>query len=349
MASARRKNLLSRIKQFLKNLFIEDFKLKLISFFITILIWISVFGSEDVTKTVDVPIFLTIPEDRVLVSDVPNSVRITVSGPWANIKSWDPGNLRLDLSLKQGELGTNVIYIEESLFDLTPTLNLMRINPSEISVNLAKKNSKLVSIVPMTTGQPAKGYKIKSVTPEPSEMLVEGAIGDLAIVEEVLTEDIDVTDRNQTFTTTAKPVRLSKNIQFPSKKEIVVTVEIVRDLIENTFQKVGIQVVNSKFITSVKPETIAITIAGPRHLVQRVTPKDLQVYIDATKEEGDNPGTTTNRELEFSRLPKQVKMKPSTRTAKLTITHALVTDKPLNFPLPPNDDEKKTESPSPKQ
>ncbi len=320
-AGTHKTSLFGRIKLWLRQSLLENLSLKLFSFLIALLLWIFVFGNEDVTKTVEVPVFFMVPEGKFLVSDVPDKIKIAVSGPWAALQGWDTDNLRLNVDLSKFELGPSVVYFEENRFRLPPTLTLNRVNPSEVAISLAVRKSKMVRVVPVTTGTTAAGYVVKSLSCDPESITVEGGEGDIMIVDEVLTEEIDVSGKKESFQIAAKPVRLSRNIFFPRKDPIMVMVTIKKDLTERTFNNVPVVVRNTKYVHQVKPSTIQVTVMGPRLTVDKLSEEQVVAFIDASKEEGDVAGTETVREVEFdlSTLPQDVKLKAGTYTARLVI------------------------------
>ncbi len=323
MAQGSKETFANMVKSLLRRLFVDNIGLKLFSFLIALLLWLFVLGAEDVTTTVDVPLFFRLSADRVLVSDVPHHIKINVSGPWATLKSWNTENIEVSMDLSKTDLGPSVVYFEESLFRLPPGLKLVRVNPSQLTISLAKKASKIVRLLPMHSGKPAAGYVVKAIEPIPEVLTIEGAESDLLIIDEVLTEEINVTGKRETFTTTTTPVRLSKNIQFPSKDPILVTVTIKKDLIERTLLDIPISVKNTNFQTSLKPPTTSITVSGPREAVEKLTRKEITAFIDVGKEEGDIPGTTSTREVEFGPLPDNIKIKAGSYTVKLIISSVL--------------------------
>lgn len=303
----------------LKGAIFDNLGLKLFSLLITLLLWLFVLGQEDVTTTSDVKVYFKVPADKVLVSDVPNRIRVTVVGPWAAQQSWNADNIEIGIDLSKFDLGVSVVYFEEQLFQIPHSLKITRINPKQWTVSLAQKTSKEVPITPVVVGNLPKGYVVKSITTSPEKMEIEGAASDLMIVDEVLTEEISLENHKENFMTTTNPVRLSKNIFYKNEQPINVTVAIKKDLIERTFDNVQVQVKNSQYVTQVDPPTIAVTVMGPKASVLALSEKDVTAFVDATKEEGDNPNTQTVREVEFEPLPDPLKIKISSFTVKLII------------------------------
>jgi len=301
---------------------VDNLGLKLFSLLIALLLWISVLGAEDVTTTEEAQVFFKVPDDKILISDVPNRIKLTVTGPWATMKSWSGADIKKGIDLSGNDIGPSTVYFEESLFSLPPGLKILRINPNQWTVNLAIKAKKIVPVSPIYRGLPAKGYVVKSVVATPAMIEVEGAQSDILILDEIPTEEIDITGYRDSFTTSTIPVRLSKNIQFIEREPILVTITIKKDLIERTFESIPITVRNSKHVTRLEPSAIPLTVMGPRQKILEMKASHVNAFLDASKEEGDLPNTESTREVEFEQLPDDIKIKAGAYTVKLYILSA---------------------------
>lgn len=71
----------------------------------------------------------------------------------------------------------------------------------EISVTVEIMQTKQLAVRVKTTGEPKDGYAISSIDYQPTVICVVGEAADLAKVEELLIDDIDVTDCNQDLET----------------------------------------------------------------------------------------------------------------------------------------------------
>jgi len=304
----------------LKSIFLGNLGLKLFSLLIALLLWLFVMGAEDITITANIRMSIQSAEDKVLVSDVPDRINVTVSGPWASVKGWDWKNHLVELDLRELELGPTVIYLEGSKLKLPPGLTLERVNPSEITINYAKKATKNVKVVPVWVGSPRFGYMVESATVDPAEIAIVGAESDLLIIDEVLTEEIDVNDRHSTFSVAVNPVRLSKNISFPDKDPLLMTIKIKKDVVERKLENVPVYVENSEYDTQVIPTRMQVTVSGLRKAVSELKPEDIYLFVDASKEEGDQPGTMQNREIEVRLPSNDIKIKLPVYTVKLKIS-----------------------------
>lgn len=308
-----------RVLMTLREAFLENLGLKLFSFLIALLLWAFVLGAEDVTTTEEIQTYFKVPDDKVLVTDPPTRIKVTVKGPWAAIKSWNPDTIRKGIDLSDFDLGLSVVYFEETLFDLPASLKVVRITPNKWEVILAKKAFKTLPLLQLPVGEPAEGHVVTAVTTTPKEVKVEGPESDLEYLAELLTEPVSVEGARESFTTTTKPSADLRNIRILEPSPIQVTVLVKKDLIERTFTDVLVTVVNSQNQASVNPATIPITLSGPRMVLEELSPDRIIAFVDATKEEGDIPRSESIREVEFGPLPADVRIRAGTYTVKLIL------------------------------
>ncbi len=309
--------MLTAIIKKLKSIFLENLGLKLFSLLIALLLWLFVMGAEDITTTARVKLVLISPEDKVMVSDVPDKINITVSGPWAAVKGWNADNHVVRLDLTSLELGPTVIYLEESKLNLPSGLTLQRVNPSEFTINFAKKSSKKVKVVPVWRGRPKYGFKVVEASVDPNEITIEGGESDLVIVDEVLTEEVDVEGKASTFAVAVNPLRLSKNISFPDKDPLLMTIKIGKDLIERTFKNIPIKIEKATYESTLKPASLDVTLSGLRKSVDKIKPEEIHLFVDASKEEGEKPQSVQTREIEVRLPSKDLKIKLPSYTVQL--------------------------------
>jgi YbbR domain-containing protein len=69
----------------------------------------------------------------------------------------------------------------------------MRIDPAFVTVTLDESSTKVVPVRVAVVGIPEKGYRVKSITANPSSVTIKGAKTELARIAFLRTEYIDIT------------------------------------------------------------------------------------------------------------------------------------------------------------
>ncbi len=178
----------------------ENWLLKLISLAFAVVLWFFVMGESRMEVNHIVPLeYEKLPENLMIASEVPNSVAIRISGPRALQVNLSPGDISLSVDLTGLSAGvTSFKRLEESL-NIPSGLKITRISPSYVDVKLERVREREVPVRVVMTGEPALGFMVKSSKAVPAKVAVAGAESELKGVSEVVTEGVDLTNVQESF------------------------------------------------------------------------------------------------------------------------------------------------------
>jgi len=178
----------------------ENWLLKFISLAFAVVLWFFVMGESRMEVTHIAPLeYINLPEGLMIASEVPTSVSIMISGPRALQVNLSPSDISLGVDLKGLSAGvTSFKRLEESL-NIPTGLKITRISPSYVDVKLERVRDRDVPVRVILVGEPAPGFIIKSSKALPEKVTVSGAESELKGISEVVTEGIDVTHVQESF------------------------------------------------------------------------------------------------------------------------------------------------------
>ena len=178
----------------------ENWLLKIISLGFAVVLWFFVMGESRMEVNHIVPLeYENLPEELMIASEVPTSVAIRISGPRALQVNLSPGDISLAVDLKGLSAGvTSFKRLEESL-NIPSGLKITRISPSYVDVKLERVREREVPVRVVMTGEPAIGFIVASSMAVPGKVAVAGAESELKGVSEVVTEGIDLTNVQESF------------------------------------------------------------------------------------------------------------------------------------------------------
>jgi YbbR domain-containing protein len=209
-----------------RNVFTENFGLKLIAVFLAIVLWIYVTSRGQSEISIDVPIeFKSVPTGFEIVNSNVKTVSLSIKGQERTVKHVKPADIRVSLDLGKAKKGEGTYYINREDIRVPHAITVTNINPSTVKVVVGETVTKTVGIVPIIIGQPEKGYAIKSITVTPSTIVIEGIKSEIRKVKKLRTEQIDVTGADATFTLDVKLDLAGKNIR-PQTSGVAVNVSI---------------------------------------------------------------------------------------------------------------------------
>ncbi|HSN25818.1 MAG TPA: CdaR family protein, partial [Kofleriaceae bacterium] len=190
----------SRLREWLHGAFFDNVGLKFLSMVLAITVFLLVNTDRDREISARVGVSYTLPDDKVLVSDRLDEVRITVKGPWQRLRKFDERELdRVNLDLRRAPTGD--IPITPDMIHVPSGLTITSVSPRTVRVAFERRVDKLVEVSPQLVGRPQHGYVVADAKVVPATIKVHGAESTLAALSAVHTHEVSVEGRTESFTT----------------------------------------------------------------------------------------------------------------------------------------------------
>ena len=179
-------------------------------------------------------------ENRILTTDLPTSVRVSLHGPRSivgDMKTADLGNLQLDL--RSGQSGR--IALEPGMLRVPGTVVIDSIDPSSLDISWDDITERPIQIQVPITGSPAEGFVIKGkASSTPDSLLARGPAQVVNNLHVVRLEPFDISGLTDgTHRRTLVLDRTPSRVVYDAT-HATATVEIVRKLRERVFSKVPV-------------------------------------------------------------------------------------------------------------
>jgi len=204
--------------------------LKLVSLAFALVLWFFVMGESRMEVNYIVPLeYQNLPQGLMIANEVPTSVALRISGPRALQGNLRPGDIRLAVDLTGLSAGvTSFKRLEENL-NIPSGLKITRISPSYVDVKLERVRERSVPVRVVLTGEPAPGFIVKSAVANPDKVTVSGAESELKGVSEVVTEAIDLTHVQESFSQTVAISYIGNYTDLKDTKTVEVKVVLAPD------------------------------------------------------------------------------------------------------------------------
>ncbi|MDQ6978988.1 MAG: hypothetical protein Q9M09_02285 [Mariprofundaceae bacterium] len=141
---------------------------------IAIMLWFQVHGQGESTLSMDVSLQLRgLASDMVLVNDLPDHVKVTISGLQARLKSLNEKELYISLSAHG--IHTPGVVERSLLADalhLPPGLVVDKIQPDRLQLQVDRLGEKKVSVIPDVLV--ASGWSSETISVTPSQATLSG-------------------------------------------------------------------------------------------------------------------------------------------------------------------------------
>jgi len=264
----------------------DNFKVKLVAFLFAFFIWFFVITDNTYEHVVDVQVQVTnMPEGKVLLSDIPNTVKVKIKGSGKELIGLSLGRGgRVELDLTDVERKKTFAINPENILFSRPAGNTQAIEvlmPDSVTVLLDDFLQRSVPVEPQSKPKAAPGYTIVGeIQVRPDSVAISGPRSVISQIENLPTVDTKHTDLKHDLVETIPLAPLPDRVVAETK-----TVQIhlnIQKLVEITKSGIPIKVINVPPNRSVRvvPSTLSLVLEGGGDLLSTVSRDDIKAYID---------------------------------------------------------------------
>jgi YbbR domain-containing protein len=186
------------VRRWIHGALFDNVGLKFLSMVLAVTVFLLVNTDKDREITARVGVSYTLPEDKVLVSERLDEVRVTVKGPWQRLRKFDEREIdRVNLDLRRAANGD--VTITPDMIHLPSGLAVTSISPRSVRVQFDRRIEKVVEVTAQVSGRPQHGYTISEIKPQPATIKVRGAETALATLSAIHTREVSLEGRAESF------------------------------------------------------------------------------------------------------------------------------------------------------
>ncbi len=300
----------------LRAMLFENLNLKLLSFAFALVIYSLVHGGQDARRSIVVDLEVELPpesSDRVLVSSIPQSVRIFARGSNQTIDNLRASSVSVVIDLSRNQ-PSHVVF-DAKMVRLPEGVNVEveQFDPVSIDLKWEQRVERDVPVEVSVVGTPADGFVVKGhLVAEPKSAKVRGPQSDVMVLQHIRADAFDV----RGLTEGIYPRQLA--LERPSARvamdpmSVVVTAEITREVSVREFPKQKIEVVGPAK-GKATPAEVDVRLVCPPEIVRALRPEQIipRVQVTTTGEHGSEalPVAVTLERCEVSVTPATVVVK----------------------------------------
>lgn len=267
-------------RRWLRALFLEDWTLKALALLITLGLWYAVTTQRaPATKRMhDVPLEFLLPDNIDIGNDPLDRVDVMLEGSKDKLAVLTARDLvaRVDVTgLLPGDRSVRLTDKNVAM-DLTEGVRILEITPRTLTLHLEPVVSREVPVEARFEGEPQEGFARGDVTVTPDRVRVRGPQSHVNAVERAYTETISLAGRRESFADPQVAVDISDHKVVPLDSTVSVSVQLVEDQAERRFTNIPVR---SDSGGTVAPDTAAVTLRGPRSIVEALRPEDVRLLI----------------------------------------------------------------------
>jgi YbbR domain-containing protein len=300
------------MKQFLRQMFIENLGLKVVALALAFALLWYVQGERrrDAVTGAIVKLTLIPPHGKVLTIDpMVDKLTVTLRGPRSAVQEvMGEGLEPIEINLEGHPQGP--LRFTSDLIRVPRALSVESIQPPQIDVTWEDRLMRSLRIVARFSGKPASGYRMSRVDVVPKEAEVSGPKSAVESLPEVETREIRLEGREHSFEAVV-PLHVGRKFVNVRPETARVWVELTAETINRRFSGIPVRLLHTPddLDVEVKPEVVyGVTLEGPAPILARLEPRELSAAIDVRDIHDMKAGGSYLRPAHIEPLPKGVRV-----------------------------------------
>lgn len=269
----------------LRAMFTENVSLKAISLVVAVLLFTVVRGAEDAQRSVLVDVVAVLPppsEPRILTSDLPAKVRLTLRGSRSllnSVRTDDLGPIQLDLS----ETRASVYYFDAEQFSVPAGVEITQVSPDALALTWAERTQRTLPVEARLDGRPVTGLMVVGdPVVRPATVTLRGPEADLATIDRVMTEPIALATMSEgRLERRVALARLGNHIEVVGDDDVTVQLEIAPEIATRAVPRLDVAVVGGT-LREIRPARVRVSLRGPPTRLDAIDAPSIVPYVDAS-------------------------------------------------------------------
>lgn len=187
------------MRQFIKNLFLRNWGLKLFSLLFALVLWLILTeGKIFSEKTLTVPLeIFNIPSEMELVEKPPSTVDVKIRAPQRIINEITSATVHVVLNLEKASVDQQEYPLNKNMISIPGEAEVKDIHPSQVNLRLERTKEIMLEVVPTIIGELQEGLKIEKIEVIPPKVPIKGPESKVKDSDKVRTGPIDISSLTQ--------------------------------------------------------------------------------------------------------------------------------------------------------
>lgn len=266
---------------------LNNWQLKLLSFFTAAILWIFVVGIENTVylfpESLDIKLLSLGKTFSIQEKLTPIKLYIRAEGDIKKTLNKNDFEVSVDLTGKQSGTYNLPVLVSTS----NPKITIVKVDPAEVKVTVVPIMEKQVKILSKANGKPLNGYHLLGVESKLNTVKIKAGQATLDKIQQVEA----IISLNGTEDTTFKQtvsLTLPESLGITPENVIIdpESIELKANIVADT-PKVTTQETSETSSTTQTSVIVPIILSGtnPNFTVQKITPSTMQVTVEGTPEQ----------------------------------------------------------------
>lgn len=187
---------------------VNSWTVRIIAFLVACGLWLYVMNEQNplTNRTYTVALGKENLSSKMVVLDMPESVRVKISGPRAALSSLSEESIQAYVDFSTATKGRNMYNVRAR----SAVGDVIEISPSLLQLDVDEVSEKLVEVEPRIVGVPDSGITVGKLNVDPIRVTIKGAASKLANVDKVVVL-VDISNKEKNFEEEDNVVVLGKD------------------------------------------------------------------------------------------------------------------------------------------
>ena len=248
------------------------------------MLWLTVAGEHIVERIIRVPLeFRNIPQQLEVVGDPPANVDVRLRGSSALLSRLEPGEVVAVLDLAAARPGSRIFHIRNDAVRAPFGVEVAQVVPGTLGIELERTMKRTVPVVAPVDGDPAPGFVVGQITPEPGTVEVEGPESRVKKLAQATTEPVDVGGARENVRDVVAVGLIDSSVRLVQAQNVTVIVDVLPAPVERELKGVLVRarhLGSGLGATSIAPSTVTVRVRGRRDALAGVGADDVDAFVD---------------------------------------------------------------------
>lgn len=275
-----------REASFVRKLFFENLPLKIFSIVASLALFSLVRGAEDAQRSVFVDVVAVLPDSasgRILLSDIPDRVRVTLRGSNALLRSIRGGDIP-PIQVTLDDTRARLYYFDPERIEIPAGVEITQIAPATIPLQWADRTERRLPVQPTLEGRPPPGLML-AAPPEvtPSAVSVTGPAPEISPLDHVTTDTVNLAALEAgRYERRVALMHLPPHSAYDDENTVVVSFEIVPQIAERSLPRLDVAVVGGT-VRELRPGRVRVRVRGAPQALDAMDPLGVVPYVDVSE------------------------------------------------------------------
>lgn len=267
--------------------------LKILALTLTVVLHFFVLAEKETTRELTLAVEVgSVPPGHVVLNELPD-VRVTIRGSARAFARLDEDALRRVI-INVHDADEERREIREADLGLPTHFHVEALSPRWVELELDEIIERELPIRAVIRGTPARGFEATDPMVDPPNIVVSAPSSYFPEFSEIFTEGIDIQNLDHPLTAEVDLSIQRPYVTFPDDAPINVTLNVTALMESRTLEGVALRITGpDSDRCSVDVHSIAVTVAGPKTLVDALEPRSILATVQCSNFSVQGPGLYT--------------------------------------------------------